>query len=416
MAMDAEERMHLTELRRMYLIRLRVLEVHKARDGYETKPSVLMEIEEIQQKIIEINQILDSNLSTLKSNETGFSPPASSMSYLEADSKELLQIELSMDYNMWNPDLQRSVVRVLAALMNISPETVKVTQLQRGSVIMWIEVPEDAAERLLAMYVSEEPALREIGVKTIIKPKNVEVAMMQNEVKLHSAVTLIIVGDYLMFRQGIRAALEPFQDQVTIIGEAASADDAVAIVRERAPNVVLLHLQLPQRLDIVSKALWEHGVAAIEKTAQVSPTTRVLIVSDLEEPDTLFNALRSGAYGYIIKENQFDSAGLVDIIKRTIIGEAFYGPVIARLIRTYHQQRSRDSDSPSKLLTSREKKVLDLFADHKSNLEIANELSISIKTVKTHLGSILAKLHLERQRENSTGMSIPNDKQEQAFK
>jgi len=222
--------------------------------------------------------------------------------------------------------------------------------------------------------------------------------MQPDDCDRQTAVRIVIVDDHLMFRRGVRAVLETYAEQVDVMGEAATADDAVALVVDRVPNLVLLDLQLPERFGVLGRPAWEHGVSAITRIRRVSPMTRILVLSYLEDPDILFAALRAGAHGYITKGDPYDGAALVDAIRRTMAGEAFYGAVVAQLIREYHQHR-RPEDQPPEMLTRREVEVLDLLVDRKSNLEIAEQLVISVKTVKTHVANILAKLHLESRHE-----------------
>lgn len=108
---------------------------------------------------------------------------------------------------------------------------------------------------------------------------------------------------------------------------------------------------------------------------------------------------------YITKGDPYDGTALVDAIRRTMAGEAFYGAMVAQLIRDYHQRRPEMDDQPE-LLTRREIEVLDLLVDRKSNREIAEQLVISVKTVKTHVANILAKLHLESRHEIPVYMQL----------
>jgi NarL family two-component system response regulator LiaR len=222
--------------------------------------------------------------------------------------------------------------------------------------------------------------------------------MQPDECDKHTAVRIMIVDDHLMFRRGVRAVLETYTEQVDVIGEAATADDAVTLVADRVPNLVLLDLRLPERFGMLSRPEWEYGVSAIQRIRRVSPTTRILVLSYLDDPDILFAALRAGAHGYITKGDPYDGAGLVEAIRRTMAGEVFYGAMVAQLIREYHQHPHPENQPPEQL-TPREIEVLDLLVDGKSNQEIADQLVISIKTVKTHVANILAKLHLKSRHE-----------------
>ena len=134
--------------------------------------------------------------------------------------------------------------------------------------------------------------------------------MQPDDCDSHSAVRIVIVDDHLMFRRGVCAVLETYAEQVDVMGEAATADDAVALVVDRVPNLVLLDLQLPERFGMLSRPAWEHGVSAIERIRRGSPTTRILVLSYLEDPDILFAALHAGAHGYITKGDPYDARGL----------------------------------------------------------------------------------------------------------
>jgi DNA-binding NarL/FixJ family response regulator len=231
------------------------------------------------------------------------------------------------------------------------------------------------------------------------------------ESEVHIRTRLLIVDDHLMFRRGVRAVLEVFSDQVEIVGEAGSAEEVVAKVQELVPDVVLLDLQLPLRPRSLGKPEWEHGIAAINQIARVSPCTRVLVLSYHEESYVLFSAMRAGAHGYITKGDSYDGKELLDAIQRIKAGDVFYGAVIAQLIREYHQS-SRDPDAHSEPLTPRERQVLDLLAQRKTNAEIAEQLVISIKTVKTHVANILAKLHIESRHEVPVYMRLRGSNRE----
>lgn len=223
--------------------------------------------------------------------------------------------------------------------------------------------------------------------------------MTQDNGDIHTAVRVLIVDDHWMFRQGVRAVLETFSDQIEIAGEAASAEDAVQMVKERVPDIVLLDLQLPQRLGMLGQTSWDYGINAIRQIRHVSPCTCVLALSYHEEPEVLFAALRAGAHGYLTKGAHYDGKELVDKIRRTVAGEAIYDGLVAQLIRDYHQRQSDEPDESIEPLTPREREVLDLLADRKTNGEIAEQLVISVKTVKTHVANILAKLHLASRHE-----------------
>lgn len=230
--------------------------------------------------------------------------------------------------------------------------------------------------------------------------------MSQADDDLHRPVRVVVVDDHWVFRRGVCTVLETFQDQVSVVGEAACSEEAIEMVQQRSPDLVLLDLRLPQRLGVMSQPSADHGIGAISQIARIAPKTRVLVLSYLDEPGVLFEALRAGAHGYITKGDPYDGQGLVDAVLRTMAGETFYGAQVAQRIRDYHRQRSRAAEPPAEQLTPREREVLDLLAGRKTNQEIADELVISVKTVKTHVANILDKLHLESRHEIPTYLRL----------
>jgi two-component system response regulator NreC len=226
--------------------------------------------------------------------------------------------------------------------------------------------------------------------------------MQMEDGEIHKPVRVIVVDDHWVFRQGVCAVLEPFRQQVEVVGEASSAEDAILMIQQRRPDLVLLDLRLPQRLGLLSRPASEYGIGAIGQIARLVPAPRVLVLSYLDDPSVLFEALRAGAHGYITKGDPYDGEVLVEAILRTMAGEAFYGAMVAQLIRDYHQHRSQEPSAVGEPLTPREVEVLNLLADRKTNREIAEELVISVKTVKTHVANILDKLHLDSRHEIPT--------------
>ncbi|HNP72468.1 MAG TPA: response regulator transcription factor [Kouleothrix sp.] len=225
-------------------------------------------------------------------------------------------------------------------------------------------------------------------------------------------IRIIVADDHLLYRRGVCAVLEPFVAQVHVVGEASTAEETLAQARQRQPDLVLLDLRMPQRSGVATRPAWEHGVEAIGQLRTLARPPRVLVMSYIDEPKVLFAALRAGAHGYINKGDSYDGAPLVDAICRTVGGEAIYGPLVAQLIRDYHQ-REQESLPPAERLTPRERDVLELLAERKSNQEIAKELVIGIKTVKTHVASILAKLHLNSRHEIPTYVRLHNGGKQQ---
>ena len=194
-------------------------------------------------------------------------------------------------------------------------------------------------------------------------------------------ITVLIVDDHQVVRQGVRAFLES-QPDIAVVGEAESGEVAIQLAAEHAPDVVLMDLLMPG-MD---------GIAATQQVKQVSPRTQVIVLTSYHQDEHIFPAIRAGALSYLLKE-----AGpqeLVEAVRKAARGEAVLHPrVAARLVQELHGAR-HDVDNPLTTLSDRELDVLRLIADGLSNIEIAKRLVISEKTVKSHVSNILGKLHL----------------------
>ena len=190
---------------------------------------------------------------------------------------------------------------------------------------------------------------------------------------------MVIADDHPVVRQGLRTFLG-LQDGITVIGEAADGTEVTAVVRSLSPDVVLLDLVMPG-LD---------GVAAIRRMATESPASRVLVLTSFPDDDKLLAAAQAGAAGYLLKDvAPSELAGAVRAVAR---GESALGPrPAARLLQEYVRGGAATSPVP---LTRRETEVLSLLARGLANKQIARELSIAEKTVKTHVSHILGKLGL----------------------
>lgn len=192
-------------------------------------------------------------------------------------------------------------------------------------------------------------------------------------------IGVLIVDDHAVVRQGLRAFLE-LQDDVEIVGEASDGEEAVGSVERLLPDVVLMDLVMP-RMD---------GIEAIRRIRQVSPSTKVIVLTSFAEDQKVFGSVKAGAAGYLLKDVQPQELG--QAIRTVYRGEALLHPAIATKLmqEIAHGHRPDTSD----LLTQRELEVLGLIARGMSNREIAGDLTLAEKTVKTHVSNILQKLHL----------------------
>ena len=192
-------------------------------------------------------------------------------------------------------------------------------------------------------------------------------------------IRLLIVDDHKVVRQGLRFLLQHEAD-IEIVGEAADGEQAVALVRQHVPAVVLLDLLMP-KMD---------GLTALRAIKEISPSTQVIILTSHQGDDELFDAIKAGALSYVLKTAGVDV--VVESVRAAARGESLLDPsVAARVLEEMRRAKGRDGVDP---LSRREVEVLSELARGRSNKEIARELSIGEETVKTHVSNILSKLHL----------------------
>jgi DNA-binding NarL/FixJ family response regulator len=192
---------------------------------------------------------------------------------------------------------------------------------------------------------------------------------------------VLIVDDHPVFREGLAGLLATLPD-VEIAGTAGTAEEALAGLHDTAPDVVLMDINLPGA----------SGVEATRRVLAAAPATAVLVVSMVDDDDSVFAALAAGARGYVLKGA---SAGEITAALRTVAtGGAVFGAGIAsRLLATTRTRSPSPAPPPGHDdLTARERQVLDLLADGASNRQIARSLGVSLKTVQNHVSRILDKL------------------------
>ena len=200
-------------------------------------------------------------------------------------------------------------------------------------------------------------------------------------------IRVLIVDDQAMVRQGFGALLAA-QPDLLVVGDAANGAEAVAAARRLDPDVVLMDIRMPV-LD---------GLAATRQLVadrRDPPRPRVLILTTFDLDDYVYEALRAGASGFLLKDAP--AADLVHAVRVVAAGDALLAPAVTRrLIAEFAARPGRDRPRPTSLagLTPRETEVLRLIARGRSNTEIAADLMVAEQTVKTHVGRILAKLNL----------------------
>jgi NarL family two-component system response regulator LiaR len=203
---------------------------------------------------------------------------------------------------------------------------------------------------------------------------------MAENVDIHSPIRVMISDDHPIVRQGLRMMMEAYPD-LEVVAEAGDGEQAVRLAAETQPDVLVIDLQMPLK----------DGITAIQEITQANPAARILVLTSFPEDDNVFRAIKAGALGYVLKETAPEQ--LVESIRAIQRGEVALHPVIARkLVKEIRQpEEVRLKGEP---LTPRELDVLKRLARGLTNQEIAEELSVSVRTVTTHVRSILDKLRL----------------------
>jgi DNA-binding NarL/FixJ family response regulator len=198
-------------------------------------------------------------------------------------------------------------------------------------------------------------------------------------------VRVLVADDHPFFRDGLRVMLDATPD-TELVGEAADGNETIALARSLRPDVILMDLRMP-------------GLGGIEATRKIlseTPQVGILVVTMIEDDDSVFAAMRAGARGYLLKGADKDEMLLA--IRAVGRGEAIFGPSIARRLVQYFASHAAVPTQESRTafpgLTDREREILDLIAAGHTNQEIASQLFLSLKTVRNYVSSILTKLQV----------------------
>lgn len=197
-----------------------------------------------------------------------------------------------------------------------------------------------------------------------------------------SKIRVLIADDHAFYREGVCSMLSTVEE-VEVAGEAATGEDTVVMAIKDQPDVILMDIKMP-------------GLSGIEATRRIlsqCPTIGILMVTMYEDDDSVFAAMRAGARGYLLKDADRDE--LVRAVAAVSRGEAIFSPAIAqRLIHYFAALPARASVLAFPELTDREREILGFIAQGYNNVEIADKLVLSLKTVQNHVSSIYAKLQV----------------------
>jgi DNA-binding NarL/FixJ family response regulator len=203
-------------------------------------------------------------------------------------------------------------------------------------------------------------------------------------------IRVLIVDDHALFRRGLQMVLEQEPD-ISVVGEAGDGAEAVKQAEETSPDIVLMDVRMPRR----------GGIDATIAIKELLPTAKILMLTISDEEADLYDAIKAGASGYLLKEISIDE--IAAAIRQVQAGQSLISPSMAsKLLSEFATMVKRADEKqavPQPRLTDREMEVLTLVAQGKNNRDIAKDLFISENTVKNHVRNILEKLHLHSRME-----------------
>jgi two-component system NarL family response regulator len=209
--------------------------------------------------------------------------------------------------------------------------------------------------------------------------------------ELNERLRVVIVDDHALFRRGLQLVLNQEPD-IEVVGEAADGQEAIQKAQEFMPDVVLMDVRMPRR----------SGIEATVELKDLLPHVKILMLTISDDEADLFDAIKAGASGYLLKEISIEE--VAEAVRSVAAGQSRISPTMASKLLTEFAVMSRREEGepervPAPLLTDREMQVLRLVAEGLGNKDIAKRLFISENTVKNHIRNILEKLHLHSRME-----------------
>jgi len=198
-----------------------------------------------------------------------------------------------------------------------------------------------------------------------------------------SQIRILLADDHSVMRTGLRLVLER-QPDFEVVAEASDGRQAVALAQQHLPEVVVMDIGMPNL----------NGIEASRQLTAALPQTSIVILSMHSDESYVLRALKAGARGYLLKESA--EPDLIAAVRAVHAGKAFFSPAVSRMLVEDYVRRlqDREIEDSFELLTNREREILQLIAEGKSNKEMAAMLNLSLYTVETHRGNLMEKLNL----------------------
>jgi two-component system response regulator NreC len=196
-------------------------------------------------------------------------------------------------------------------------------------------------------------------------------------------IRIVLVDDHKLMRSGLRVLLEQ-QPDLTVVGESSDGREAVALVASQRPDVLVMDVGMPSL----------NGIEAAVQITQSNPEAAIVMLSMHSDESYVLRALKAGAKGYLLKDSA--EADLIRAVRAVAEGKSFFSPAVSKVLLDDYVRKLKRSgtEDPYDLLTPREREVLQLVAEAKSNKEVAQLLNLSVYTVETHRSNIMEKLNL----------------------